>query len=77
VSPWNDPLVKALERSLYSGFPAAGAAFFAVLAAGGSLKAAGIGAGGALFAVLTTRGAVEGLYDKTNGVAASPPSNQQ
>jgi hypothetical protein len=60
-------LATAFLRSLYTGVPAAGAAFFAVLAAGGGLKAAGIGAGGAFFAVLTTRGALEGAYDQANG----------
>jgi len=60
MQPW---LIAGL-RAVAGGAALAGAAFFGQLAAGQSLKAAGIGAGVAFFGYLVTRGVVEGVIDQ-------------
>lgn len=58
----SDQVRESLKRGAIEGAIAAGVSFFAVLATGGDLRAAGIAAGGAFFGALALR-AGEGKYD--------------
>ena len=60
MQPWQIAILRAAGGALVL----AGVAFFGQLAAGQSLKAAGIAAGSAFFGYLVLRGGIEGAVDQ-------------